>query len=124
MTKAFVGRREFDLEIEMREERESGGEREMGKKNSKREVVLSGTNLEGRRGGRCRRDKRRERERDSEDDGDVRDHEHYWDNHGSNASPPHHHPFRLQAMALPSPFPILPFLYLQGGGFAETACIS
>ena len=28
MTKAFVGRGEFDLEIEMREERESGGERE------------------------------------------------------------------------------------------------
>ena len=59
--------------------------------------------------------RQKERERDSEDDGDVRDHEHYWDNNGSNAlPPPHHHPFRLQAMALPSPFPILPFLYLQG----------
>lgn len=57
-----------------------------------------------------KRQKEGERERDSEDDGDVRDHEHYWDNHGSYATPPHH-PFRLQAMALPSPFP---FLYLQG----------
>lgn len=52
----------------------------------------------------------RERERDVRDDD-----EHYWDNHGSYA--PSHHPFRLQAMALPSPFTILPFLFfylLQG----------